>query len=315
MKQFISTILKPYQEKFNEELEQEFIQPLSDTKLQSIYRYILEGGKRVRPIIIEEICRVMKQTTQPVISSSSIKIIIELLHSSSLIIDDLPCMDNDTERRRKPTAHIQYGEIGAEVISFSLLLQVPKYLTILYDELVPIYSSQEAADRVVAIYKNIVYNLGTNGAMMGQYLDLLPQILQQNVSETMKSLYNHTNSTIDIIHKKTSSLFEISFVSAYLLSRGSYEKLPTIKKAAKLFGLAFQISDDFLDIDDDEQRSQDNLSPNYVLNNGKSNSFIFLKQIIVEFRELMIELNLWSYLFNGLCLFLLYRAEKTIEIK
>lgn len=315
MKQFITTILEPYQQKINEELEEELIDSLSNTELQSIYHYILDGGKRVRPIIIEEICRIMNQSNTTFVSSSSIKIIIELLHSASLIIDDLPCMDDDAERRHKPTAHIKYGEIGAELISFTCLLQVPKYLTKLYDSLTELYTSEEASERVVRIYKNIIYNLGSNGAMMGQYLDLLPQIFSSEQSIQLESFYNQQSSTIDIIHKKTSSLFDISFVSAFIMSGGSYEQLPLIQEAAKLFGLAFQISDDFLDTHDDKERSSKDLSPNYVLNNGKLASFTYLKQIIVHFRNIMIDLQLWSYLFNGLCLFLLYRAEKTIEKK
>ena len=144
-------------------------------------------------------------------------------------------MDDDAERRQKPTAHIQYGEVGAELISFTCLLQIPKYLTKLYDSLIKVYSSQEASERVVCIYKNIIYNLGSNGAMMGQYLDLLPQIFSSEQSSQLKSFYNQQSSTIDIIHKKTSSLFDISIVSAFIMNWGSYEELPRIQEAAKLF--------------------------------------------------------------------------------
>ena len=77
MKQYITQLLEPYQTKVNEEFEQELILSLPNTELQSIYRYILEGGKRVRPIIIEEISRLMNQSTTQSVSSSSIKIIIE----------------------------------------------------------------------------------------------------------------------------------------------------------------------------------------------------------------------------------------------
>ena len=87
------------------------------------------------------------------------------------------------------------------------------------------------------------------------------------------------------------------------------QQISKLKEAVEHFGLAFQISDDFLDYEQDMSRKIKNLTPNYVINNGKEKSYKVLIDHINQFRTIMISLNLWTKLFNDISLFLLKRAN------
>ena len=90
-------------------------------EFKEIINYVLKGGKRLRPIIIYEITQKMNFNNNTKFNNDLLGVILELLHSASLIIDDLPCMDNDSERRGQPSAHVKYGKTGAQLLSYSLL--------------------------------------------------------------------------------------------------------------------------------------------------------------------------------------------------
>ena len=106
-----------------------------------------------------------------------------------------------------------------------------------------------------------------------------------------------------MIYKKTTVLFELAFVSSYILSGGDINNIDKVKEATRHFGLAFQISDDFLDEKQDTDRIVKGLTPNYVINFGKEISYQVLKESVYWFRKIMMELNLWSRLFNDISLF------------
>lgn len=224
-------------------------------------------GKRLRPILGYLINISLNNINNTNYNIDGIIILSELIHTASLIIDDLPCMDNDLYRRGKPTIHHKYGVIKAQIISSYLMNLVFSYLNKnlenLENQKLPQFS-----ERVDLIYRCLTNNLGINGAPLGQFLDTLP-----NFNKCLVSCYEKNLVYYDIIkksiEKKTSTFFEISIVISYIASGGDLAYLKDIYDCANSFGLAFQINDDFIDAEGDAERA---FCPNFINHFGKKKS-------------------------------------------
>lgn len=318
--------IKKNQSNVNDIINKKYVNKMNND-YQEIINYVLDGGKRLRPIIVQEINKKLnkkfrkqfKNTSKKYksISTKDLSILIELIHSASLIIDDLPCMDDDSERRNKPTFHIKYGNSGAQLVSYLFFTNSIDLISDCIDKLKATgnFSEDECNERGMLLYKNIFENVGIDGATMGQYLDILPNYFdksQINTNENVQNIfekYKNEDLILDIIHKKTTALFDISFLGSYILSGGDLQNISKLKKAVKCFGLAFQISDDYLDFEQDSNRKIEGVSPNYMINYGKEKTVLKVKESIVIFRKIMIELDLWSKLFNDICLYLVNRVD------
>jgi len=314
----LSKKLKSYNKKFYKILDKRYLSSFEDSEIRDILKYSLDGGKRLRPIIVDEVTKKLNKQTSYNIDSSYLSVMVELIHTASLLIDDLPSMDNDIERRGKPTFHHKYNVLSAQMASSMLLSGAYDMLekVFYYIKNLGIYSDEECDLRIHIIYKNVLDNLGENGIVTGQYIDLLPLYSIEFGNLVNEELMNYKTGSIikELIHKKTTVLFEVAFVSSYILSGGDLNKLDDVKRAIKHFGLAFQISDDFLDEEQDTDRVVKGLTPNYVLNFGREKSMLILKENIYYFRKIMLELGLWSKLFNDVSLFLIRRVgEVTAE--
>ena len=112
--------IKNYQKLFNQYLDK-FIHNIKNNKLREIIRYSLNDGKRLRPIIILDISYKLNGKYL-----YDLALLVELLHNASLIIDDLPSMDNDDYRREKLTVHKKYGERAAKITAYFLVFEVLK---------------------------------------------------------------------------------------------------------------------------------------------------------------------------------------------
>ncbi len=101
----------------------QYLKNLGDSKLKSIIKYSIEDGKCIRGYIVKHILEILSNQIiwEPIVA-------IELIHASSLIIDDLPCMDNDIERRGKPTTHVKFGERESILSAFYLISESCKIL-------------------------------------------------------------------------------------------------------------------------------------------------------------------------------------------
>lgn len=188
---------------------------------------LTNGGKRVRPAIVLALSQALggKPAVQPALA-------VEYFHTASLVADDLPCMDDDDERRNKPSVHKVYGETLALLVSYALIAAG-------YGCIEKGGRGLPNADRIVALaLQNSAYNTGLLGATGGQFLDIYPPDLS-------------LETVLEVIHKKTVSLFEIAFVFGWLYGEGAEEQLPLIKKAASHYGTAFQIADDLGDMEQD----------------------------------------------------------------
>ncbi|MFZ0564761.1 MAG: polyprenyl synthetase family protein [Chlamydiales bacterium] len=241
------------------------------TELRDAIEYALKnGGKRFRPAIVYMVAKALGKD----LDVTEAALAIEFFHTASLIADDLPSMDNDERRRNSPTVHIAYDEATALLASYALISA--GYDQIRLNAHALKQKDIEKADTIcVLALENATYHTGILGAVGGQYLDLFSQELNE---ETVQ----------EIMYKKTGSLFEISFVFGWLFGGGVLTELEKVKKVAKHFGMAFQISDDFLDLKEDIEHSK----VNYPAVVGRKRALQAFSQEVAELKKLLQELEL-----------------------
>ena len=190
---------------------------------------LLSKGKRFRPVLVYLVADALKKGKDV----SLVALVTEYFHTASLIADDLPCMDNDDERRDKPSTHKVFGEATALLSSYALIAAGYGLIATASQSF-----SNQGNSIVIEALLNASENTGVFGATGGQFLDINPPDFSV---ATMR----------DIIHKKTVSLFEISFVFGWLFGGGDVLLLPKVKECASCFGMAFQIVDDLGDREQD----------------------------------------------------------------
>ena len=302
---------KKYLEIVNNEItkfvEKEFT---FNEKLKEMVKHSLNGGKRLRSIIPI----IIGLKLNPNIILINLSLGIELLHNSSLIIDDMPCMDNDKFRRGLKTIHYKYGETNAQLLVGLLLENAYRLLNKNITEIKnKKLLKEDYLDKIsILIFKNINDNMGLLGAATGQFIDTCP-INNFLSKEEYTEEYQNLDKLLDLVHLKTTTFFEISFLSSYLLSGGNLNNIDKLKKAVKFFGLAFQISDDFEDINQDIERIKESkFNPNLVCKYGKEKILNIYEKSKKKFLDIMIELNINDELFNEILFFLDKRVNKNI---
>ncbi|MFZ3064467.1 MAG: polyprenyl synthetase family protein [Nitrospirota bacterium] len=198
--------------------------------LHEAMRYSLfAGGKRVRPILCIASCEAVGgdiDTVMPVASA------IELIHTYSLIHDDLPAMDNDDYRRGRPTNHKMYGEAiailaGDALLTFAFDLLSDKELNKRLD-----------SDSLLSIIKRLSSASGSAGMVGGQAADIQASGKEVNLPE------------VEYIHiHKTGALIRASVCIGAIAGNASKDELSALTRYGEAVGLAFQIADDVLDIE------------------------------------------------------------------
>ena len=185
---------------------------------------LLAGGKRLRPIFVFDFCRMCGGDWKQAVPFAAA---IEMIHTYSLIHDDLPCMDNDDYRRGRPTNHKVYGEANAVLAGDALLTAAFSYLAKApFDALTRI--------RAVEILSNCAGELGMVG---GQVLDMMSESRQCTEQEVL-----------DIQSRKTGALIKAACQLGVLAGQGSDAQMSAAAQFADHLGLAFQIRDDMLDV-------------------------------------------------------------------
>jgi geranylgeranyl diphosphate synthase, type II len=197
---------------------------------ESMLYSVMAGGKRLRPILCIASCEVLGgeiEKTLPIACA------IEMIHTYSLIHDDLPSMDDDLLRRGKPTNHSVYGEALAILAGDALLTDAFFFMV---DEGV---SSGLKPSLLVNVIKDIAKASGSHGMVGGQAIDL--------------SLEGGKEVTIEMserVHSlKTGALIEVSVITGAKIGGAKSKQLDQFKSYSKALGLAFQIMDDVLDIE------------------------------------------------------------------
>jgi geranylgeranyl diphosphate synthase, type II len=225
----------------------------SPSVLRDAIEYALKNGKRFRAAIVYLVATALghkKDMTEAALA-------IEYFHTASLIADDLPCMDDDDERRDLPALHKAFNEATAVLTTYALIAAG-------YDKIRQGAAKMGRPDIGMLAIENASFNTGILGAAGGQYHDLYPPKLTDR-------------AVLDVIDKKTGTLFEISFVFGWLFGGGNLHSLEVVKQMARSFGRAFQISDDCLD------HVQDAAGMNYVTVAGKDKALSLLHQELNQY--------------------------------
>lgn len=199
--------------------------------IEEAMKYSLEsGGKRVRPVLTLEFCRVLGGDVEKALP---LAVAVEFIHTYSLIHDDLPCMDNDDFRRGKPASHKKYGEANALLAGDALLTHAFSSIA----------SSELSPKQMIDAVRELSAYAGSNGMIGGQIIDLEGE----NKSLDIDSLF-----LMDKL--KTSALITSACVLG-CISADKYEYIPSAVKFAENLGIAFQIIDDILDFLEGEDNS------------------------------------------------------------
>lgn len=195
-----------------------------DGLLESMHYSLTAGGKRIRPTLVLEFCRISGGDVEKALP---VACAIEMLHTYSLIHDDLPCMDNDDLRRGKPTNHVVYGECTATLAGDTL--QAEAFGTIARSEL--------PAENKIACVEILADAVGSDGMCAGQYLDMVGESKQLTEEELD-----------DINSRKTGALLIAACRMGVAAAGGSGEMLEAAAHYGACVGAAFQIRDDILDV-------------------------------------------------------------------
>ena len=223
----VDTIMNEYREFMEAYLDRECFQYSREPqkKLFDSMRYsLLAGGKRLRPVFVFDFCRICGSDWK---KAAPLAAAVEMIHTYSLIHDDLPCMDNDDYRRGKLTNHKVYGEAIAVLAGDALLTAAFSYIAC------SDYSAQTRID-AVSVLAQCAGELGMVG---GQVLDM--QSEERECTE---------QEVLDIQSRKTGALIKAACVLGVLAGGGSSEQIQAAEKFAENLGLAFQIRDDMLDV-------------------------------------------------------------------
>ena len=198
--------------------------------LAEAMRYsLLAGGKRIRPVLVLKFCELCGGDAELALPAACA---VEMLHTYSLIHDDLPCMDDDDLRRGKPTNHIVYGECTATLAGDALQAEAFRLLL----------SSELPAERVVRMAAYLAEAAGLYGICGGQALDI------DGEGKTL------AGAEISEIHRyKTASLLRACALIGAAAAGASEDELDAAARYAESLGLAFQIRDDILDCTSDEE--------------------------------------------------------------
>src|SRR5665213_3011435 len=195
-------------------------------RVQEAMRYAtFAGGKRLRPFLVLHSARLFG-----VDDAYSLRVgcAIEVLHTYSLVHDDLPCMDDDDLRRGRPTTHIAFDEMTAVLAGDALL-------TIAF-EILADARTHPSADVRCALIARLATASGHSGMIGGQIIDMLAD----------KSF--EVEDVIDLQRRKTGQLFEFSCEAGPILGQAAAEDRARLKAYAEEMGVVFQITDDLLDV-------------------------------------------------------------------
>lgn len=200
-----------------------------DVMLDAMAYSLRNGGKRIRPVLTLEFCRVCGGDYK---SAIPFALAVEMIHTYSLIHDDLPCMDNDDMRRGKPSSHKVYGEANA-------LLAGDGLLTLAFET---VLSADADADKKSKAALELAKAAGVSGMIGGQVMDLA----NEEKSVTLDGI-------ITAEKLKTGALIKVAAVMGCIAAGADNAQLEAAEKYCENIGLAFQIIDDILDVTSDEK--------------------------------------------------------------
>lgn len=285
-----------HRDRIEQEIAKSIISFGEKTKLRDACEYALTTrGKRFRPLIVILIAEALGNGLNVYESALS----VEFFHTASLIVDDLPCMDNDDERRDKPSLHKVYGESIALLASYALITaafeKIHSNAIVMQGAGPPFSNFSDKACRIAL--ESATHCAGILGATGGQFLDLFPP--------------NHNLETVkQVIHKKTVTLFEVSFVFGWVFGGGDISKLEKVKKAAYHFGMAFQTADDLGDMVQDEKKQREISIARLI---GKERALMLFEEETRQLHKELQELGILTPSFEKMCDILVRYAAENVN--
>jgi len=225
--------LQEHKELLEQELKR-YIECLSapDVLKEAMDYSLQAGGKRIRPLLVFSVIDALGKDTAIGLPAACS---IEMIHTYSLIHDDLPGMDNDNLRRGKPTNHIVFGEANAILAGDALL-------TLSFKVLSEVKQLDISPEQKLAIISEIACCAGAEGMIGGQTVDMASE--GKTISlEDLEYIHEH----------KTGKLLTASVLTGAILAGANEVQLEVLKKFSKHLGLAFQIRDDILDVEGNEE--------------------------------------------------------------
>jgi len=190
---------------------------------------LLAGGKRIRPVLALATIEALGVPSDPLVP---LVLPLELIHTYSLVHDDLPAMDNDDLRRGRPTNHVVYGEAAAILAGDALLTHA---FTLLSD---PVYDNILPVSRRLPVIHELSVASGIAGMVGGQFLDIVSEGKSLTLPE-LEDLHSH----------KTGALLRVSVRIGAILAGAGEKELRGLTRYGEAIGIAFQIADDLLDVE------------------------------------------------------------------
>jgi geranylgeranyl diphosphate synthase type II len=277
---FLKDELKKYKIIIDEELDKVLsFENTPQSKVFEAMRYsVFAGGKRLRPILTLKSCELISGNYK---NALNFALAIEMIHTYSLIHDDLPAMDNDDFRRGKPTNHKVFGENIAILAGDGLL-------NFAYELMIDTISKVNDVKRYILAFKEIAKAAGIFGMIGGQVVD----VLSENISIDKK--------TMEFIHKnKTSALIEASIISGAIIGGASTNEIDNLRKYGRAIGLGYQIRDDILDKIGDISKLGKDIGSDEENNKATYLSLYGLEKSIEKTKELCNEAIEAIYIFKN----------------
>lgn len=277
-------VLEPYKTRFEHEMHAAFSEFGPQNSVREAMEYALKGdGKRFRPALVFMVADGLNKGLNVVPASLA----VEYFHTSSLIADDLPCMDNDDFRRGRATTHKVYGESIALLASYALIASG-------FEQIAKNETKDKEVTRLGILQAS--RTMGASGLIGGQYYDLFPKDLDKE-------------KLLLILDMKTCALFDLCMSLGWLFGGGKLELLDEVHKAAYHFGMAFQILDDL----DDSQKDKDaNREVNFANRFGFDEAVRTVQESCNAFQHSLEKLGLQNTPLNNLCQGL-YALSKTFS--
>lgn len=207
---------------------------LQKTIFEAMNYSLLAGGKRIRPILMEEAYRMFSQGNgEKSQAINAFMSAMEMIHTYSLVHDDLPAMDNDEYRRGKKTTHAVYGETMGILAGDALL-------NFAFETAAEAFSDEEVNPSYLKAYQVLAKKAGAYGMIGGQVVDIETEGMSAN---------EVTIERLEYIHLlKTAALLESSLMIGAILGGAKPEEVAIMEQIGRKVGVAFQIQDDVLDV-------------------------------------------------------------------
>ncbi len=265
--------------------------PKIETKFNEAVEYALfSGGKRLRPVLTLLGAELFGAKAEMVLPAA---VAGEFIHTSSLIFDDLPCMDNASERRGKTSLHEKFGEGLAVLVAIGFLNASYALVFVNHANL---------PERAMQAHAELVECIGASGMLGGQSVDLA----------LAKGAGNSANTEFEAVRNlKTSALMRLSLRVGAILAGASHLDLVTLSRFAELLGDAYQLSDDLIDLDEDGEIFSEN-QKTFAIEQGKSSAQRQLNQTVEEAKRILVDNFLPSEARSCLIQLTDYLAERKV---